>query len=368
MTRVFPLACVGLALSAGDSAGQKPANITTDQVLAAWTARHEAVKSARFRLAEEYIKPAGGARGGKEGGARIPEHDTKCLAEHEVAFEGRRYRHAISGTRWSNESGGCVPCNDVLTFDGEVSRVFRPTDYGADRPQGSIRLGTKTVDSHTLLLVPVFCCMRSNEPYLVAFNPDELSVTGRSLQIAGHRCVELVSERHGGRNTLHVWVDPAMKFVPVRITKERDDHLLFEITIANERHELLGGLPKSWTSSLYLRKNVLTEVRNVRVVQAEINPKLPDSNFTIEFPPGTFLYDERTNSNGLVKEGNRVRKLTNDEMRRPYSELLQLPGPTTPIESTGWRRCWPWAAIGAAARGVLCLSVWKLRRRRRSGG
>jgi hypothetical protein len=366
MTRALPLACIELALLAADAAGQKPPDVTTDQVLAAWTARQDAVKSARFRLAEECIKPAGGARDGKDGGSRLPVQDTKCQAEHEVAFAARRYRHAISGARWSTAGGGCVPCDDVLTFDGELSRVFRPTDPGADRPQGSIRRGTKVVDARNLLLTPIFCCLRANEPYLAAFNPDELSVTGRSLEIAGRRCLEVVSERPGGRGILHVWVDPAMKFVPVRLTKEEGDHVLFEITIQNERHDLVGGLPTSWMSSLYMRKNVLTETLMVRVLQAEINPKLADSIFTIEFPPGTFLYDERTNSYGLVKEGNTKRKLTNEELRKPYSELLQLPGPTTPIDDTSGRPWWLWVAIAAMTFGVLWLSLWKWRRRRES--
>lgn len=360
MIRGLPIACLGLALLAPEAVAQAGAGVTIEEVLAAWSARHAATKSGRFRLSEEYIKPAGGDKDGKGGGSRSPERDTKCLAEHDIAFEGRRYRHATSGTRWHNTDGACVPCNDVLTFDGELSRLFRPTSPGADRPQGSVSPGTKMISARNLLLTPIFCCLRANEPYLVAVNPDELRVTDRSLNVDGRRCLELVSERPGGRgNVLRVWVDPAMKFVPVRLTKEEGGDVAFEITITHEPHELVGGLPKSWASSQYGRKHALTETRIVRATHAEINVKVSDSEFTIEFPPGTFLYDDRTQSYGLVKEGNTQRKLTREEMQRPYSEQLQLDGPTTSIDHPDGRRRWLWAIGGAVVVGATGVSVWR---------
>ena len=298
----------------------------------------------------------------------MPDRDVTCVSEHLVIFDGPKFRHYSTNSRWRADTGGCDSHPDLVTYDGEQSRRFQANGVpGQEIPKGYIYGNPEAMDARSLLLLPLFAAIRPRDPEFVAFGAADFVLSGRLATINGRKCSEVVEDNGGaaGASTLSIWVDLDSQSLPVRIEKvDRDRQVLYRLDISNAPHPMFGSLPTKWTCTYYKTPRVLGDYRAVTLAEAEINPSTRAEDFTIDFPRGTKLYDGRTREYSIVKDSGYQRKLSSDEASLPYDQIVNLPGPVTPIDkTTGWWHWW-YAAIAVAAIASLAALRARMRGKR----
>jgi hypothetical protein len=167
---------------------------------------------------------------------------------------------------------------------------------------------------------------------------------------------EMLKVRQSQRNLIcEAWIQSSAPFSIARLVLSREGRTLWE---AHVQHDVRGN-PKSWTMQQWSKNGELEESYNATVTKCVINPKIPADRFTIDFPPRTGFYDERSNKQFVVKANTDRREVLRSELRADYEMLLNTETGKA-ITQVGNRRSWTAIAFTLLLIGVLtCMLVRK---------
>ena len=227
---------------------------------------------------------------------------------------------------------------DVALRDGICKkRVF----YG-DRevPQGTISKQTWNAVSD-ISIWPVYATFRGITSVVHLADLGHFS-TARDFVSGGRRFVELLSERTERRGHSRLLVDPDRDFLPVRYEVfDRNGKLLNLITISSRKDSQARWVPQSWETSVYRNTHLIRKV-TTQVEQIDIGGSFPDDTFSVDYPPGTYVFDTSGEKprDLIIREGKAPREILPGERRASFKQLMATEAGDllNPADMTLWRR------------------------------
>ena len=259
--------CLGVFLLSPPMARGEEDKMLKEQIFDAWKKRQKMVSSGRF-------------------------YYTLGKAEIELSFDGDRKRYHFQGVNPFNAEG--VKQDHTSTFNGKESKflelVEREVPIGFYFNEGYCR---RAVLIDSLVLRFTFRAFRHERS---GFDCSTLAISSRSGSIDGQKCVilERITLGIGGMDIQeYFWVDPTKGYSIVRYQLEQGILMRqIDIVYENDKDKLLW-IPKDWTYNMFNPDGTIKQTVESKLVKYELNPKLKDTDFEIEFPPNTQVNDLR---------------------------------------------------------------------------
>jgi hypothetical protein len=343
----------GALTQADDAAATEAADeVTIDEIVAAWNARHDRVQSLHFEYTEDRIM------------LRVDE--LRLHRDRKLIIDGLRYRNEAEGDIFQEDE--VRKEHFVQIYDGEVECNYFGYDEHSDRlhPSSYIhptdREGYQS-GAHFHENWAIFHTFRIRQPGYLAPRAEDWRLTGRMGRIGGRDCaiVEYLPELEQGR-VYELWVDTSRDFIVLRKYTKWS-----QIDIEYESDPAMGWYPSKWIVNQYTSSAnpTLAETTTYEVTSHNFNKPVDDSAFDTTSPAGTvvkdYTEDEVNYLSYLVREDGERREITHDEQLRGsnYSDWLVTESGQAllPPRSNLWR----WLAA-AVVLGVV--GGWLVKRRK----
>jgi len=189
-----------------------------------------------------------------------------------------------------------------------------------------------------------------------------MKLTGRQVAVGGRSCWELnVVPMGSGQRKESIWVDPERDYLATRFILSHGGLPTYKVDVSYKADSDLGWIPDSWTMVQIHEDGSLLMTAHSKMNEYSINPICDKSDFDVVFPPGTYVQNEKTNTDFIQETGGDVRIVPPNERNRSYEELVSTPGPS------GSARLWNWPVAtvgGAIVLTGLVLAVRYLKHRR----
>lgn len=302
LAAVFGLLCCpreGLAQaeptsSQGVSNAARSPPVTIDQIVQAWRTRQQRARSFRFEWIETRTDMKGGAMGPEPNAPLNPTKDTTFESKCLLVVDGRKSNYTYDGYIWGPEVDELLIRKYTCVYDGTESKDFLAAASDKYHPQGILFGAKPNFQLPTPPLRPPVWFYRSLDVELGGFDQARLTVTGDTGSIAGQDC-NIVVQRSGGAGNAYetkLWLDPSQGFAVRRAVT------MYAGRVTTSRLDISYGakagewVPVRW---VYVR-TPNGEVRNqldCRVTEFALNPEIPATTFEIDYPPGTWVTDQR---------------------------------------------------------------------------
>ncbi len=352
------------------TAAQDLDRITMDDIVVAWKARHQQIRSGRFAWTEtKWIRkgtlPSSGPS--TQADTPLPEDDTLISYNCTLVFEGERMRFESAGDKPLFQ--GALDQHHTGVWNGAVGKDFR---HGGEIPNGEVYDFAWDLTQQPLW--PFRVAFRMLHPQWFSLQIDEFVLSSRRDVIEGHPNIvietapAIIRKQAGGRLPAwkdSYWISPDQDFAVTRYARTSDmlpGHSA-EFRVSYQRDAEYGWYPSTWR---YVDGSTETpnEVREGTLTSHALNVAVDPAAFDFEFPAGTLVRDTLTNEYYLVRELGEKRIVTDAELRRGanYSDLLASEtgqARTTTISP----RYPPWLLWAAVTILAICAGLFWLRGR-----
>jgi hypothetical protein len=250
-------------------------------------------------------------------------------------------------------------------FDGHTSRDFSPDNE--QFPRGAVFASAEYDEIRSLFLAPWILYARPLDRLGLRFPLDSCQVLEERPVVDGRRCLAIRNwvTVDRTRGFAEVWVDPEREYVPLRYFGGEGRTVRALVKVSYRMDPVAGWLPQEWFGAFYGTDGRATESEQGWLIRCHINEPIEDQEMSLEFPPGTWVYDHRRSKEYLVREGGGERDITPEEAaRRPtYAELLATESGQAGLPHSGARLVWLIAcAAGAAVLWAVARTVMQARR------
>ncbi len=257
--------------------------------------RQEAVKTLKVVFKRTEVEGAGSASANAPRGLKpstpVPARETTIESENRLFLDGDKVRYEDNHPLWEISTGKLRKMDSVYAFDGTLAKLLHPySNHGG--PLGSIEKAAYQEKVKSYELTPLTVTFRGLNP---AICPDALAdakPSGVTLPINGESCQEYVLARSS--LVISLWMDPTKDYVIRRISKQRNGKIVEQHDITYQRNALVGWVPESWARHFYLPEGGLQRTGKMKVLEMELNTAQPHQQFDLQFPPGTWVFDQRT--------------------------------------------------------------------------
>ena len=344
----LPFAALALALAVGAvqmlafesaaAAGSSMANrITASQIIAAWKARQEHIRSAKVSWVQDRVDKKGSidTRFLKHLQAPFPPEDTKYSKTETLYVAGDKWRLDVDGMIWDLDRGTLMRQRRWLVWADETRKGFMEFDFDTTvRKEGRIQKGgvVPPPEFHSESVWPIVWFLRpfkDEETALMSGSPDDLKVLPlvNSNGLDGSGLIVCGSDHS---DVLRLWLDPARGFLVVRLS-----YGLTQIAVEYVDDAEHVPVPKEWSQVSLNSEGEEICVTSYLVTQFELNREIPSSLFQPCFPPGARVFD-----------GNNRELMVNDKGEMVPASRIELQ------DRPGSRRFW---IIMVNAIVVVCL-------------
>jgi hypothetical protein len=278
---------------------------TIREIEQAWKQREVRITTLECEWTEQEFVPAHSRSAQESPSLRrvtVPKEDleftNRCMLK---IGTDKRYRYESDGKRLINRIQQYADCHFVAATDGRQAKSLRGEDQTGEQryaPLGFIRQNEELFELLDLgnggaLLI---YCRPSAKEVRFYCALDSARVRGSEV-INGRSCV-LVEHGQKPRIT-QLYFDLERDYVPVRLVRWSESpksNSPFEVMRFDLEYEVVrdGEVQLSaWTAESYEAADEPIYRGVASVVRFEINPAIPDSEFQLEFPPGTKVINER---------------------------------------------------------------------------
>lgn len=345
--------------------------VTLETITKAWKVRQDRVRSLRVVWMERVTMPKGcesdmtpphpaaRKRLGVSPGTPVPPNDITFDVPCTLVLDGGKVRYERKDREWSGEKQAYVPRPILVVFDGKVGKEFFP-------PCPPLRAWPRAeIESSNLLarpvdLIPLAVTFRPFDHQVCSAKFSKVQLTGRRSLVNGSSCLEL---EHRDRDSVRrILVDPTRDYVVVRAIDLHGERTVGSVSVEYHPDASAGWVPHTWNITHHYPKGGLRFSRQGKVTSYEINRAVASSEFVVDFPEGTMVYDMRDKSDYVVREGGRKRMILRDEARLTYDQLVN----SDTGEALGNRPYW-WLSWKLALSLVVLmitggLLIWRNRR------
>ena len=265
---------------------------------------------------------------------------------------------------------GFTQVDSRFAWNGQELRSLR------DRHAAKYQKGA--IDSRTTDLLmdlayrPPF---RALWPMISLYSPINLGgyrLAKERAQIGAHACAIL---KRLGRQAGHedeIWIDLDRGFLILRTVGYWEGRLARQMDVEYEETAGFGWRPTRWTTSLVRADGTYDCVYTAEVTAFGVPAAPTPSDFTIDFPAGTWIYDKRQRDHAreyIVRPDNTWRLILDSERRHgaTYEQLLnsETGGAFNQNQSATRRVVWGGGSIvGVVLAAVGCAAAWRRRRQR----
>jgi hypothetical protein len=372
MRRIHTLVIGVVLLGALPVAAQETEEQLRARILKAWKDRQDKVKSARFVWKEVRTDAKGFLScmqppilpDGKKpwDGKILPPVDVTYETEVEVAFkEGEYLRYAYTAQLWSPETNKLKKLPTTIVWNNKEHRSVA-TRLESDYPTGTIDGVNRTSEAKNPKLRPVLHHLRGAESRLRPYDIEQFEVIPQQTIVRSRPCVELRKEtRYENEITRYqLWLDKERDYVLVRELITANEAVLIKLDIDYQPNPTVNWLPHSWsyTSMHPVEKGQPLNLAKATMIDSALNESLDDTLFTIDYPVGTSVGDNRTGTTYIVKESG-MRPLVGQEVYLSHAEKMALPDST-------YFRGWSWLLISGSMLGLTLLATFLILRWRLS--
>ncbi|MCA9108762.1 MAG: M48 family metalloprotease, partial [Planctomycetaceae bacterium] len=257
----------------------------------AFKRREEQVRSLRFEWKQTIVE---------DRGTESEEDDITCPQDCSLSIDGEKAAYAYSGLRMLRQDDDenafelrperkQVRMSYQDRFDGLTDRslyVYPDSDRG---PVAISRPASMCSSINVSYNLPIIYTYRLMNPSMGNVDWTDVEVSPDTVEVDGRSCIvfKTVQRYENGLDWVQRWfVDPARDYVLVRYTsgrKGRPFNIEVDINYAADPEH--GWVPSRWKNREELGDGQF-ETITVEVTKYELNPKIPDKEFTIEFPEG----------------------------------------------------------------------------------
>lgn len=327
--------------------GAEDNRATLDSIVKAWRNRESASRSFQFELADEYITGKGSLMG-------EPQTDVTSSESRRILVDGDNMRYERVGLTLAEKR--LIPVKYVSTHKLMTNKSLYERDKNEDETHSRayIRTSNKHSDSNNLYISPISRHYRALT--VGAISPAKLRIVTEDASIEGVRCILLESPGPGARRD-RFWVAPDQDMAILRYVRYiTEDVLEYQLEASFKRGPVHGWVPDRWRAVRFGddKKRVLDSC-STRVIAFGINISVEESSFDIVFPPGTEVFDKRSNTSEIVKLDGSSRKVLGVERERgaKYSELIETDTGRAGLKSGLTFSSWRLVAVIAAALTVI---------------
>lgn len=348
---VVLIAAMGLVGAGGliyRNQAAEPTKVSLDDVLSAWRKRDARVHSLSF--AWDVLQFTAGAfqnrldvldLNGRQG---PPEPDRSFAINRRFVSDGRgRMRFEECGPTWSARQAAIIPKTSARIFDGHREQIL--IEHGElDFPSANFRKGTAKQSYNGQAFFPLLLVYRAVHDAIGVVETKSL-VVEKKTEIVNKHVIVVLTDRHRvavdpTRDIVRsVWVDPARDFVPVQYTESIDGSVRTFVKIDYSKDAELGWVPQSWTMILTNEKGETDRSEEAKVTKYSINRELPESEFTLNLPTGTWVSDRDTKEDYILRANGKRRPILPGEFNGAnYEQLLHSEPTKRPIKPPTKRR------------------------------
>ncbi len=279
------------------------AKVTIEDILEVWKERQDKFKSARFELeCQETIHKAStsffmnlerGISGSPKEFEPNPLRDYLVKGTSRVSLDGSKLRYSYDHQQWDPRGKKLYPEHYVDVFDGHFFKFLQDPASGQDNhASAAVRTSNRSESALTFPILPLIFTLRGCHPQFFQDLP-KFQVTGQTLRVAGHPCLELVRDHGPPGQREFLYLDQGRGYVVLKETIVFDGQPNWQLDVTYNQDPAVGWLPRSWEYIIRAGKehHVLNSGRST-VTRYEINPGLDDSEFDISFPAGTLIHNE----------------------------------------------------------------------------
>lgn len=271
------------------------------RILRAWEKRQAEVKSFRFAWVERQTYAKGSLLNPdmhpKLNPARLtlPPEDMTFDAPFKSIFDGARMRYSYEGKVWKSETGECFDQKYDSVFDGQRGKDLWPLSVGG-YPRGHVRHENTIIKNiHLRPIVAAYRPLDPNTGVFGTFAPGGFRILSENGEIRGHRCVvieEVTKSPDQEKRTL--WIDPSRALI-LRCLIGTQRETCYQINVAYQEDSRHGWVPSRWEIIKKvdpLDPDKVCETDSASVTAYAINGPVSQEDFSLEFPPGTWVMEE----------------------------------------------------------------------------
>ena len=247
--------------------------------------------------------------------------------------------------------GGRVPVHKRAVYDGAASAEIGTAE--GSRPYGNIADGRHAYGTDELAAFPVLLALRPLDfgEYAVRLGSAALLDGERYLGDVPCRVLEAEGE---APFRYRYWLDPARGYVVLRYESLINGRESVRQDISYENDEASGlPLPASWKTVFFSDEGQPAYTAENAVTRAVIGGSLPDDAFSITFPPGADLIDERSGLQTTVLEPTTPAAVGGSG---------GVAVPAAGGDSTDGLGLWFWGGVAAAVVLVVVAFIYRTRR------
>jgi hypothetical protein len=337
-----------------------------DDILEIWKKRQDKVASARFELDCEQTIHKGvnsffmdldrGKTGSADELEPSPPRDYLVKGTSSVSLDGGKLRHSSDHQNWDPRGRKLYAEHYVDVFDGHLFKDLQDPASGQDSHASAvIRTCNRSESAGKFDILPLIFTFRGSHPQFFQDLP-KFQLTGQTITVAGHPCLEFVRDRGPPGQREFLYVDRIRDYVVVKEMIVFEGQPNWQLDVKYAPDDAVGWIPKSWQYVIRFGKEhrIIHSGRRT-LVRYEINPPMDDREFDIAFPPGTLVHNESSGDYLLsVVRDNGESGTEIPLSRNPTYEDLQKASP-------GMNR-WTLITVSAVIL-ALALAAWLLFRR-----
>jgi outer membrane lipoprotein-sorting protein len=289
--------------------GQK-GKVTIDDILEIWKERQQKVKSARFELTCEETIPKGrnsfvnvlyGRKAGMQPETEPnPPRDYLVKGTSAVILDGIKLHYSYDHEQWDPVEKKLYAEHYEDVYDGEFVRsVINPESAHHIRSKGNVDKASKSESGLRFPILPLILTLRGNHPQffqdLVKFQ-----ITRQSVMVGGRPCLELVRDSGPPGQREFLFLDQKRDYVTVKEMIVLGGQPNWQVDATYTPDPQIGWVPKSWEYIIRAGKDhVPMNFGRTTVTAYEINVRVDDNEFNIDFKPKTMVQD---NSSGQLMQ------------------------------------------------------------------
>jgi hypothetical protein len=343
-----------------------------EEVIKAWTNRHNLVHSARFSWTETRTEVKGSRlnprmhKAVNPKGLTMPDKDSTYEVESRLIYDREKWRYSFRNASWNPESmRQGIPQELLWVFNGKISKFYSAPEGERQYPEGSTT--QKEIPSKFYSWYkPLFWAYQIPDKTVPDFDLAELRISPRHGIIEMRNYLILEQGKATSKKT-SVWVDPARDFMIGRFIEETKGNVLFQCDISYRLDESLNlWIPRSWVIAVAQSDGSPLLSGTAHLKDYAINPKIDPAEFEYDFPEGTWVNSDE--GMYIQRAGGKKRFISREEFGASYEQYLTTETGQGLSRNRGMgMRLWLLVLVVGTAAVVVVALLIKRRKRFASG-
>ena len=235
----------------------------------------------------------------------IPPREIEYTSEAELVMEGNSVRHQHVPQTWIANGNALKKTPELRVWTKDHSKhLYANGGSGRDEPQGGIAKSGSVFGLHTPNIRPLLSSMRPASKPFVAYDLDKMIAAPKADKIRGRPCIQfyLTEQVHQGTYRLSLWYDKERDYCLVREIESINGTIVSQMDVDYEMNQTVGWFPARWSWSRRINlKGAIDWTFRAEGVRAEFNQTLSPALFDIQFPNGTDVIDNVSNTMYTVR-------------------------------------------------------------------